>query len=76
MGEDTIREEIRRNVPERFLEKNLAALAQSGKVDLGDFELREFDADELSFIFDERYGKWSDADLQREATDLVKKAKH
>ena len=57
------------------VEKNLAALAQSGKVDLGDFELREFDADELSFIFDERYGKWSDADLQREATDLVKKAR-
>ena len=25
IGEDTIREEIRRNVPERFLEKNLAA---------------------------------------------------
>lgn len=55
-------------------EKNLAALAQSGKVDLGDFEVRKYDEDELSFIFDEEYGKWSDADLQKEATELMKKA--
>lgn len=55
-------------------EKNLAALAQSGKVDLGDFEVRKYDEDELSFIFDEEYGKWSDADLQKEAAELMKKA--
>ncbi len=57
------------------VEKNLAALAQSGKVDLGDFEVKKYDNDELSFIFDERYGKWNDADLQREALDLMQKAK-
>ncbi|MBP5656754.1 DNA primase [Candidatus Saccharibacteria bacterium] len=54
-------------------EKNLAALAQSGKVDLGDFEVREFDIDELAFIFDERYGKWNEPDLQREAKELMQK---
>ncbi len=57
------------------VEKNLAALAQSGKVDLGDFEVKKYDNDELSFIFEERYGKWNDADLQREALDLMQKAK-
>ena len=55
-------------------EKNLAALAQSGKVDLGDFEVKKYDEDELSFMFDEQYGKWSNEELQREANDLVKKA--
>ncbi len=54
-------------------EKNLAALAQSGKVDLGDFEVKKFDEDELSFMFDEQYGKWNGNDLQREADDLIKK---
>ena len=57
------------------VEKNLAALAQSGKVDLDDFEVKKYDNDELSFIFEERYGKWNDADLQREALDLMQKAK-
>ena len=57
------------------VEKNLAALAQSGKVDLDDFEVKKYDTDELSFIFEERYGKWNDADLQREALDLMQKAK-
>ena len=55
-------------------EKNLAALAQSGKVDLGDFEVKKYDEDELCFMFDEQYGKWSNEELQREANDLVKKA--
>ena len=54
-------------------EKNLAALAQSGKVDLGDFEVKKFDEDELSFVFDEQYGKWNGNDLQREVDDLIKK---
>ena len=57
------------------VEKNLAALAQSGKVDLDDFEVKKYDNDELSFIFEERYGKWNDADLQREALDLMQKAR-
>ena len=65
---------VKTTTVESKAEKNLAALAQSGKVDLGDFEVRKFDEDELSFIFDEQYGKWSNEDLQREANDLVKKA--
>ena len=65
---------VKTTTVESKAEKNLAALAQSGKVDLGDFEVRKFDEDELSFIFDEQYGKWSNEDLQREANDFVKKA--
>lgn len=65
---------VKTTTVESKAEKNLAALAQSGKVDLGDFEVRKFDEDELSFIFDEQYGEWSNEDLQREANDLVKKA--
>ena len=65
---------VKSTTVESRAEKNLAALAQSGKVDLGDFEVRKYDEDELSFIFDEEYGKWSDADLQKEATELMKKA--
>ena len=65
---------VKNTTVESRVEKNLAALAQSGKVDLGDFEIRKYDEDELSFIFDERYGKWEKADLQREADDLMKKA--
>lgn len=65
---------VKSTTVESRAEKNLAALAQSGKVDLGDFEVRKYDEDELSFIFDEEYGKWSDADLQKEAAELMKKA--
>ena len=65
---------VKSTTVESRAEKNLAALAQSGKVDLGDFEVRKYDEDELSFIFDEEYGKWSDADLKKEATELMKKA--
>ena len=54
-------------------EKSLAAIAQSGKVDLGDFEVRKFDADELEFIFEEQYGKFGADDLQKEAMALVRK---
>ena len=54
-------------------EKSLAAIAQSGKVDLGDFEVQKFDADELEFIFEEQYGKFSADDLQKEAKALVRK---
>ncbi len=65
---------VKNIIIESRVEKNLAALAQSGKVDLGDFEVKKYDSDELSFIFDERYGGWSDADLQRETMDLIQKA--
>ncbi len=54
-------------------EKSLAAIAQSGKVDLGDFEVQKFDSDELEFIFEEQYGKFSVDDLQKEAKALVRK---
>ena len=56
-------------------EKSLAAIVQSGKVDLGDFEVREFDPDELEFIFEEQYGKFSEEDLQKEAKALIQKVK-
>ena len=65
---------VKNTIIESRVEKNLAALAQSGKVDLGDFEVKKYDSDELSFIFDERYEGWSDADLQRETMDLIQKA--
>lgn len=64
---------VKSTTVESRAEKNLAALAQSGKVDLGDFEVKKFDEDELSFIFDERYGKWGESELQKEATELMKK---
>ncbi len=54
-------------------EKNLAALAQSGKVDLGNFEPLEFNADELSLIFEEQYGDWKETELQKEALNLIQK---
>lgn len=54
-------------------EKNLAALAQNG-VDLGDFEVQNFNKDELSLIFEEQYGKWKADDLQKEAKSLIAKA--
>ena len=53
----------------------MAALAQSGKVDLGDFEVKQFDDDELSFIFDEKYGNWGSDELAREAEALLVKVK-
>ena len=56
-------------------EKSLAAIAQSGKVDLGDFEAREFDPDELEFIFEEQYGKFSEEELQKETKALIQKVK-
>ena len=55
-------------------EKNLAAIAQHGKVDLGDFEVMKFNKDELSLIFEEQYGKFMAPELQREANNLMKKA--
>ena len=54
-------------------EKNLAAIAQHGKVDLGDFEVMKFNKDELSLIFEEQYGKFIAPELQREANNLMKK---
>ena len=56
-------------------EKNLAAVAQSGKVDVGDFEVLKFDEDELAFIFEEQYGKFSQEELQKEAKALMKKVR-
>lgn len=55
-------------------EKNLAAIAMFGKVDLGDFEVQKFNNDELSLIFEEQYGKWDADDLQKEAKSLIAKA--
>ncbi len=55
-------------------EKNLAAIAQCSKVDLGDFEVMKFNSDELSLIFEEQYGKFKAPDLQKEANNLIKKA--
>jgi len=55
-------------------EKNLAAIAMFGKVDLGDFEVQDFNKDELSLIFEEQYGKWKADDLQKEAKSLIVKA--
>lgn len=55
-------------------EKNLAAIAMFGKVDLGDFEVQSFNKDELSLIFEEQYGKWKVDDLQKEAKSLIVKA--
>lgn len=55
-------------------EKNLAAIAMFGKVDLGDFEVQSFNKDELSLIFEEQYGKWKVDDLQKEAKSLIIKA--
>ena len=55
-------------------EKNLAAIAAFGKVDLGDFEVQKFNQDELSLIFEEQYGKWKAEDLQKEAKNLIAKA--
>ena len=55
-------------------EKNLAAIAAFGKVDLGDFEVQNFNQDELSLIFEEQYGKWKAEDLQKEAKNLIAKA--
>ena len=55
-------------------EKNLAAIAAFSKVDLGDFEVMEFNKDELSLIFEEQYGKFNAIELQKEANNLIKKA--
>ncbi|MBR0134453.1 DNA primase [Candidatus Saccharibacteria bacterium] len=55
-------------------EKNLAAIAQCSKVDLGNFEVMKFNKDELSLIFEEQYGKFSILDLQKEANSLIAKA--
>ena len=54
-------------------EKNLAALALH-EVDLGDFEARKFDKNELELIFEEQYGDWKKEDLQKEANNLIAKA--
>ena len=57
-------------------EKNLAALVQFGKVELDDYEPVEgLNADELSLIFEETYGKMERAQLNKEATGLLKKVK-
>jgi DNA primase len=55
-------------------EKDLAAIAQCSKVDLGDFEVMKFNSDELSLIFEEQYSKFKAPDLQKEANNLIKKA--
>ena len=55
-------------------EKDLAAIAQCSKVDLGDFEVMNFNSDELSLIFEEQYSKFKAPDLQKEANNLIKKA--
>jgi DNA primase len=64
---------VKNTTVESRAEKSLAALAQSGKVDLGGFEVKKFDQDELSFIFDEKYGGWGSEELAREATALIEK---
>ena len=61
-------------VQESRAEKNLAALKICGGVDLSDFEVREYDKNELELIFEERYKKWAAADLQKEAKELMEKA--
>ena len=61
-------------VMESKVEKNLAALKIHGGVDLGGFEIRDYNVDELGLIFEERYEKWAPADLQKEAMELMKKA--
>ena len=61
-------------VQESRAEKNLAALKICGGVDLSDFEVREYDKNELELIFEERYRKWAAADLQKEAKELMEKA--
>jgi DNA primase len=66
---------VKSTTVESRAEKSLAALAQSGKVDLGDFEVKQFDDDELSFIFDEKYGNWGSDELAREAEALLVKVK-
>ncbi|MBO4855058.1 DNA primase [Candidatus Saccharibacteria bacterium] len=55
-------------------EKNLAAIAQCSKVDLGDFEVQKFNKDELDLVFEEQYAKFKISELQKEATNLIKKA--
>ena len=64
---------VKNTTVESRAEKSLAALAQSGKVDLGGFEVKKFDQDELSFIFDEKYSGWGSEELAREATALIEK---
>lgn len=66
---------VKNTTTESRAEKNLAALAQSGKVNLGDFEVKKFDEDELSFIFDEKYGNWGSEELTREVDALIEKVK-
>lgn len=61
-------------VMESKVEKNLAALKVHGGVDLGGFEIRDYNVDELGLIFEERYENWASADLQKEAMELMKKA--
>ena len=56
-------------------EKNLAAIVQSGKVELADFEPMDFNKDELALIFEERYAAYKTVELQREAEELLAKVK-
>ena len=56
-------------------EKNLAAIVQSGKVELADFEPMDFNKDELVLIFEERYAAYKTVELQREAEELLVKVK-
>jgi len=56
-------------------EKNLAAIVASGKISLEEFEPLDFNKDELSLVFEERYGKYGETDLQREANELLGKVK-
>jgi DNA primase len=55
-------------------EKNLAAIARFGTVDLSDFEVMKFNEDELSLIYDEQYAGWKEPELEKEVASLIKKA--
>ena len=55
-------------------EKNLAAIACFGAVDLGDFEAMKFNKDELGLIYDEQYAGWEKSELEKEVANLIKKA--
>ena len=61
-------------VMESKVEKTLAALKIHGGVDLGGFEIQDYNVDELGLTYEERYEKRAPADLQKEAMELIKKA--
>ena len=66
---------VKNTTVENRAEKNLAALIVCGGVANEDFDVTEFNKDELQLIFDERYEAWTKDELQKEADNLMKRVR-